>query len=145
MQFANKELQNWLCIMTFAWLVFRLVYQHQLLNSNLDNFPSYIFKSRLILGYRGHNFQGYRQPQIRSYFRHFANSKQRRAWGYEICFVCECCADEISWAEKISWDFIGATFTNKTNLVTSRILYIEKYWASQFFWNPIFVAKYIVV
>ena len=65
--------------------------------------------------------------------------------GYEICFVCECSADEISWTEKISWDFIGGTFTNKTNLVTSRIFYIEKYWASQFFWNPIFVVKYIVV
>ena len=84
------------------------------------------------------------QPQIRLYFRYFENSKQRRSWGYEICFVCECSADEISWTEKISWDFIGGTFTNKTNLVTSRIFYIEKYWASQFFWNPIFVAKYIV-
>ena len=39
--------------------------------------------------------------------------------GYEICFVCECSADEISWNFLSSWDFIGGTFTNKTNLVTS--------------------------
>ena len=36
------------------------------------------------------------QPQIRLYFRYFENSKQRRAWGYEICFVCECCADGVN-------------------------------------------------
>ena len=36
------------------------------------------------------------QPQIRSCFRHFENSKQSHPWGYEICFVWECCADGVN-------------------------------------------------
>ena len=41
-------------------------------------------------------FVCYYQPQIRLYFRYFENSKQRCAWGYEICFVWECCADGVN-------------------------------------------------
>ena len=78
------------------------------------------------------------QPQIRLYFRYFANSKQRCLWGYEICFVCECCADKVNKNLMKFSQLNCATFTNKTNLVTSRIHYTKKYWAYQVFLESYF-------
>ena len=66
------------------------------------------------------------KPKLECIFAILQKSKQMHPLGCEVCFVCECYADGVNKNLMKFSQLNFATFTNKTNLVTSRMLYIKK-------------------